>query len=337
MTSYVAPKALVSIPRLAATSQAWGFRGQRRSVRVGSDVHKRRFMRPNAEAVFLEECRAAGITETPSSYGQVYHSLFKHPRPCGSLQAALNESLPGGWQVAAKKGPQTGTWYVYDLKSAYAWAAMQGLPQVRSARPSYAIEPHGLYVATFRKAGIPLIPSHLKPGKFSILSTEEIERYDLQGVSVRSGAVFRRFESIDANLERIRRSFTDWKAIFRSFWGCWASNAPVECSMLAYGQPIKEWTVNRRTFNPVWAAYVLSRVKMRLADYAGEFCHAFVDSVILPRRIPTGTDIGDWKLVEIVNGLTVYGCGNWVGNTDSGIVNKHAGIPSSVADRRLAA
>lgn len=333
--SYKWPRSLACIPRQQAESQAWAFHGVRRSIRVGADFFKSRFVRPQTqEPSFLDECRRAGINGYPSSYGDVYHRLFKHSRPCGSVQHDLDAHVDGGWQQARMTGWLPGIWYVYDLVSAYASAALQGLPAVRSARPSYRVEKGGMYVARFLKAGVPAIPTNLRPGRWALLSTEEIERYDLRGVEVRSGCVFRRTESIEGNLDAIRRGFRDWKSIFRSFWGAWASAAPVECSILRYGQPIKTWEVRRPSFNPVWAHTILARVKMRVAEHAPDAAHVYVDSVMLPHRIREGSEVGDWRLVRTLRDPVVYGAGNYC---EAGSAIKHAGVSRETAEGRIAA
>ena len=97
------------------------------------------------------------------------------------------------------------------------------------------------------------------------------------------------------------RSWSCWKAVGRSFWGRWASGGNVEC--ITYDdrdEPRTSRLLNDPTRNPVWAAIITSRIRMRLWEIAWEMpiARVFVDSVVIKKPIEESDAIGGWKLVE---------------------------------------
>lgn len=275
---------------------------------------KRRFLRPDAESRFLEECRRAGVQGVPASHGDVFHRLFRFPNPVRDIHAELDAPLVGGWDGPLRTGPQPGRWKILDIVSAYCWAALQGLPEVWSARPSSKPERGGIYVAMFKADGV-ILPPHLRLAaerrKPALLSFEEMAAYNLRSVRVRSGVCFRQWRGLDAEVSLIRRRFTDSKAILRAFWGRWASDSPVTSLLLRYGVPIKSWQTVARTRNVAWAHTILSRVKIRVAELARHACLVNTDCVAVPADLPvkTGADIGDWRVKGYISDMNLKASG----------------------------
>jgi hypothetical protein len=157
-----------------------------------------------------------------------------------------------------------------------------------------------------------------------LLSTEEIERYDLQDVEVERGVRFRSWCNISENLLFIRARFTHYKKIFRAFWGSWIASGPVQCQILEEGHLVKSWNAERPTFNAPWASYITGRIRMRVADHAAEAPHVFVDSVMVPYRIAGGTEIGDWAFKRTITAPRIFGAGRYADG--KGEVLKHSGL-----------
>lgn len=64
--------------------------------------------------------------------------------------------------------------------------------------------------------------------------------------------------------------------------------------------------------NVVYAGLIIGRVKQRVWEVVRDAVEVFVDSALLPHRIPTGDALGDWRLVEeYPQGLHVYGPRCW--------------------------
>lgn len=67
-------------------------------------------------------------------------------------------------------------------------------------------------------------------------------------------------------------------------------------------------------YNPVWSAYITSRVKMRMHRHMKQAVQIFVDSVWLTRPIETetvGDGIGDFRLVKHWPRLHIKWAGNY--------------------------
>lgn len=244
---------------------------------------------------FMREVRDSGV-DRPSSYADVFHKTFYTPRVRWSLNEVLSHRLVGGWQQAIQPGAHLGLHRKYDMRSAYLWAGSIGLPDVKSyrlTRPGVIARDRG---GVYRVELAQLV--HSAPYPFNamrqVLATpQEIETYGLPVARVLSGVSF----SFDYNdpapmIDHIR-AFSFWKQIGRGYWGRWAMIDPIECHV-----PGKTWNLRNDRTNLVWAHLIISRVRMRVwqAVQRAGAVHVFVDSVITRGELPTGTELGAWKL-----------------------------------------
>lgn len=310
-------------------AQAWTYSGALRTVRRGREYFKVEFASQSELECLSAEFKAAGGKGLPSSWGDVYHRLYQSPYVPKSVAFDLRGRVPGGWQEARHKGRILGTWRVYDLKSAYRWAAGLPLPWIRSGEPSERVEGRGIYRLTFTEAGAPTPPT-IHPGQVCMLTGDEIASYDLRGVEIISGVNFTRTCSIEKNFTEIERRFTLHKKIFRSFWGAWLATRPVTVQMLERGRVVKLWKAAKPTYNAAWAAFITGRVRRRVSEYAKDAAHIFVDSIMLPYEIREGGSAGDWALQRTINAPTIEGAGRYRDDAD---YIKNSGRPRIIAKR----
>lgn len=347
---YTPPQALANFVEDAAahgdTIRAWRFRNRWTSAKIGRDLYKKDFLFPNAEALgaFIDELSCVGFNEPrPSSYGWPWHQRVKTPRSSLTTLDTLERrfgraSTPFAWQEAfpgkthaekreLAKCILTGPWKVYDLRSAYAWAAYQHLPDPRTAvhvqRPS-GHRPFGLYLIRGGRFGAGILPPRFR---YSVrqwwVTNEELEQLDAQDVDFVYGIEFQRAVDLRPHLDWMMDRLTEptWKRVFRAFWGAWGMKRGPEEVIFKDGQ-MKVRELPTLSYNPVWTYFLMSRVNLKLVPVALGSAHIFVDSVIVPYQLPEGPHLGDWKLVETLPQVEVRATGTW-GNGQQLI--KHAG------------
>lgn len=262
----------------------------------------------------LREYSEFGVPR-PGGYADVFHERYKSPRVHWSINARLAPCIAGGWQEAIKTGRHNGTFYKYDLTSAYLWAATLGLPDVSTYKRS--LKPWKCTDGVFR---VKLMePCRGAPFPFSqaqevIATPFEIEMYGLKLGEVVDGVTWTELESGHKILSAIQDVST-WKHAARSYWGRWAQSQKITCH--ANG---KEWQLPNMALNVPWAHTIISRVKMRLWKASKQAVHVFVDSVITPERLTIGYGLGDWKLEKTY---------------DDGVFIRAPGQYGSIAEMRL--
>lgn len=84
-------------------------------------------------------------------------------------------------------------------------------------------------------------------------------------------------------------------------------------------------------YNPIWAAFITSRVKLRMAEYWHGLKHVFVDSILTTdSKVPCGDQVGEFRMVnKYPKGIWIKGAGQW--GTGRNFV-KHAGISAEGID-----
>ncbi len=307
--TYRQPTELPDIARKLERCMVWSYRGAIRTVREGNHYHKTRFANEAEQGQALDDFRRAGGRGAPSSWGDIFHRFFKSPRPHPGILHDLRGRVSAGWQEARKTGPLDGAWWTYDIVSAYAWAASRGLPRLRSGYPSTGIRRGGIYKIRFKEATAPH-PPNLRSG--ALMTASEINAYGLTGVEVESGVVFRHWNSIEPDLDRIRHNFTHWKKIFRAFWGAWIANSPTTCEIWERGKPIKSWESTRPLYNPAWAQTITSAIRLRVQEHARHAAHIFVDSVMVNYDMPNqGDELGKWRVAKWIEKPVIFGAGRW--------------------------
>lgn len=282
-----------------------------------------------AFAELLREYRALGVPR-PGGYADVFHARHKSPRVAWSVNSMLAPAFAGGWQAALKLGVTPGVHYKYDIRSAYLWAGSLGLPDVRTYRRSTRVSPDcpGVYRVILERPALEA-PFPFNRARECLASSDEIETYSLAVARVVSGVTWKRTTDPAKMIEAVKQVST-WKQAGRSYWGRWGQTARVECH--AGG---RSWVLPNISANVPWAHLIVSRVKMKLWEFSTDAAHVYVDSVITPHRIPTGDDIGDWKLEHMYPaGVIVRGPGQY-GDPTERTLHRMAGVPkgSTLRDR----
>lgn len=275
-----------------------------------------------AFAELLREYKELGVPR-PGGYADVFHSRNPSPRVPWSVNTMLAPAFAGGWQQALKVGVHSGTFYKYDLRSAYLWAGSLGMPDTKTYRRSTEVRADrpGVYRVVLehpvRDAPFPFYRAHE-----CLASSEEIELYGLPVKRVISGVTWTRELDPSKMIEAVRAVST-WKQAGRSYWGRWGQTARVECH--AGG---KSWVLPNISANVPWAHLIVSRVKSKLWQAVDpSTVHVYVDSLLTQKPLAIGPDIGDWKLEKVyTRGLIVRGPGQY-GDATADRLERMAGRP----------
>lgn len=269
-----------------------------------------------SEAEFWEvmhNAQAAGI-DPPTSYADLFSSCYRAPLPRVSVCAPFIGLRFGGWQEALRRGPARGTVYQYDLNSAYRWAATRGLPDLRTATPTWDFhDPYACYLVDQVPVGA--IPyRRVPPTAVHLVTSEERDALGLQnvrGLRIRRGFSFGANCDLGPAFEKIDRVFPRAlaKRIGRAFWGAWNTrNAP---EVVTWKSGEKRRLMRNPFHNPIWSAFITSRVKLRMNLHRTRALHVFVDSVHVMEQLPTGDEVGDWKLVGEYRNFWCRAPGQW--------------------------
>ncbi len=277
----------------------------------------------------LAECAEHGIAR-PSGYADVFHQYYRSPRVHWSVNALLAPAFAGGWQEAIRPGLHLGRYHKYDMRSAYLWASTLGMPDVKTYQKSQQIGRfNGVYRVLLMHPN-PGAPFPFNRSRECLATTEEIETYNLKVQRVINGVIWKRTIPGDQILDAIMKvSF--WKQAGRSYWGQWSQMERVEC--FAGG---RRWRIPNLSLNLPWAQVVVSRVKKRLWEASPEAMHVFVDSIITPREIKVGSELGDWRLEHTYeNGVLIRGTGQY-GDPTKKKLDRAAGIGHNSKRRDIA-
>ena len=169
-----------------------------------------------------------------------------------------------------------------------------------------------------------------------LLSNVDIETYGIDaeilgGVSWSNDCERFYPESVFAELSG---RVPDW--IFRkamsTYWGIFAQNLPIYREIWKDGKIQKVIKMYNRNKNIFWAQTLISRVCRHVYEEAAKDARqVYVDSVLVPRKIETGLEIGQWKLVnEFPLGIMIKNPGVWTAYPDGRKLeynywHKHAG------------
>jgi hypothetical protein len=265
---------------------------------------------PVMTTTLLDKLEAVGV-DHPSSFGDCYHQLAAAtPRLKHTYNGMFRWWQGGPWEEALQVGKLSGTWYRYDIVSAYRWAASLGLPEVGTFRACTHKDPasvDGLWVAYIEHRAD--LPNTLKRyGYPVVISSEELRAYDIAADVVRGVQWDATLPSdyVSRTLERLPCT----KESARAYWGRWISRDP-----LRSWTPNKQWDMPNRTANFIWGWLIVGRVRLKVWQAARDAAHVYVDEVVTPHRLDTGSSVGDWHLKETYDdGITVKRTG-WYGPT----------------------
>ena len=260
------------------------------------------------EASFLELLREYGSfgVPRPSGYADVFHEQFKSPRVKWSTNAVLAPCLAGGWQAALVPGVHKGTFRKYDIRSAYLWASTLGMPNSATYHRSKAPwkKKDGIFrIRLLRKAVDAPFP--FNQAREVLATNLEIETYNLAIGEVIDGVTWDGLIDPAPILSAIKTVST-WKQAARAYWGRWGQSQKITCHSKG-----KTWELPNISLNVPWAHIIISRVRMRLWEFSSHALHVFIDSVITPEQLPTGNELGDWRLEKTYDGVFIRGPGQY--------------------------
>lgn len=264
------------------------------------------------EALFQEylyQTKAVGVPR-PSGYADVFHAQHHSPHIPYGINRGLAFAFSGGWQQAVEVGIFPGTFYQYDMRSAYAWAMLGGLPEAstyrRCRKPWTADGESGVYRLSLL-CKQPSAPFPFNTSTEVLATPLEIETYGLPIARVRCGVRWDGWHDTTKMLDTLT-SVPAWKNAARSYWGIWAQRKAITCVTQA-----REWCLYNRFLNVPWAHIIVSRVRMRVWSAARRILHAFVDSIITDdATVKIGNALGDWRLQRVFpDGIIVKSAGQY--------------------------
>lgn len=288
---------------------------------------------PESEDEFwsiMHAAKDAGLNP-PTSYAELFLSCYRAPMPRVTVRSPFLGFRFGGWQEAFRRGPASGTVYHYDLNKAYRWSASCGLPDLRTARPTWDFScPSAVYLVTGLKVGsIPY--RRVPPGIPQMVTSEERDALGLldqgRNIGIIRGYRFSDTISLQDTFTQLDKKFSPAivSRISRAFWGMWNTRTAPEILSWKHGEKIRQ--MRNPWFNPVWSAFITSRVKLRLNVFHGRMLHCFVDSVHVTDELPTGEAPGEWRLVGTYKNYWCRAPGQW---GDGSYTLKHTGRGSVV-------
>lgn len=158
-----------------------------------------------------------------------------------------------------------------------------------------------------------------------VVTSEERDQLKITPKRILFGLRFERMIDLGQVFQKIDRLFPQCRdRISQSYWGMW--NAPHGPEQLTWRSGAKIRQLKNPMFNPIWSAFITSRVKLRIARLLPITLHCFVDSVLTKELIVTGDRIGDWVLKDSFRSAWIRGPGIW-GHRDRTI--KHCGLTRS--------
>lgn len=253
----------------------------------------------------LLEMAGAGIVR-PTSYADAFHKLYYSPRVKASVNNLFRPYFYGAWQEGRRLGYTPGHVRQYDIRSAYRWAALMGLPDPTTYRFTRGtVQRPGLLVIRLGAVS-PRLPYPFAAGATVAATHDEIEAYGLAGDIV--GGITWRRDTPPRPMEAALDAWTFSKQVGRSFWGRWGATSGVTAETLDDAGHIRtSRQMPSMLLNLPWALLIIARVRLRLWEHAQDALRVYVDSVLTKERLPTGSAVGAWREVaSFPDGVTVH-------------------------------
>lgn len=244
----------------------------------------------------MEAARHAQINP-PTSFADLFLSVYRSPMPRITVRSPFMGYRFGGWNEAFRRGPISGKVYQYDLNNAYRWAASAGLPDLRTAYPT---RDFSTAYGVFLVSGLPVgaIPWNRTSRDYvHMVTSEERDTLGITDAVVIKGYGFKESVDIGWAFDKIDAAFAKPIAsrLSRAFWGMWNTTQAPEVWSWKNGEKVR--MMRNPWYNPIWSAFITSRVKLRINVYRGRAIHCATDSVHLcGEQLETGSAPGDWKL-----------------------------------------
>lgn len=327
---------LWKIAKAADSAQVWTLGGSRvTTVRIGDRTFRKLFEPPDVLGALLRDLLAAGLSVDVSSWAGVWRQWRVWPTPLPKKSEILNP-LPGAspvivtpyaWIEQRRVGDASGCWREWDIKSAYAWSTMMGLPDQRTVTEVsgdtisddaiYLVEgvksewrePEQWTLPTWLRPRAPRVDherAHLfdaptrKTHRLTWVPGETLNRLCLSPTKVVRAYEWRRRLDMRAVFDSIRSALpTYYKSVFRAHWGDWGAGSSVTRETWRDGKRVSRNEMPQGMCAPLWSWLVQARVCDRLARVAEHAQRLFIDSAVLPEELtpsPVGGEVGDWAL-----------------------------------------
>lgn len=257
----------------------------------------------------LHEAKAAGMNP-PTSMADFFMACYRAPLARHSVSRPFRDFVFGGWQTAPKRGEFKGKFYLYDLNMAYRWAASCGLPNPATAYVTRDFTKHrAIYIVELPIGVIP----YQRGGRLAVITSEERDFFGLQSVRncrMLYGLAFRDECDLSGTFRRLDERFPkSAKRISKAFWGAWNTTQAPEQVSWKHGERVR--ALRNPFWNPIWSAFVTSRVKLRMASFYKRAYRIYVDSILTDDELPTGDGIGEFKLVDTLSDIWIRHAGYW--------------------------
>lgn len=244
---------------------------------------------------FMRECARYNCPR-PASYGSVFHRLYRSPLVKWTYNNALLEGVVGAWEEARVIGKLEGHCRLYDINSAYRFACEIGLPDpdtYRHTEDAPKLRADGVYWCEFSHTRDDL-PYPYNVTRWCLTSLEEVEVYGHHPRRIIRGVRWKKLCD-PAPMAKALGTPTFARHMSRAFWGRWISTSRIyqKTQRLVEGTPLKN-----PTLNVVWGHIIMARVKLKVWQSTNDIAHVFVDSLITRDELPTGTKVGDFRLVK---------------------------------------
>lgn len=322
-TAYVPTADLLEAVRSGRAGRGWRWGGEWRTVEIGRGrVWKaaRPWRSRDQWAPAMAEAQRAALSP-PSSAPSALNAMLRRRGIVSRCVATLRywgpTEVPGGWEATRHVGRVAGPLYWYDLNAAYAWAATLPLPAPGRV---HRVDRWDVSRAVWRLA----VPWPGDPRPYARIAArvwtwEERDAWGVEappvpyvGLAWSPGDELQLGEVLAAIA---REAPALWALGRRGFWGAWASARGPEVVGLRSG------TVRRLPnpyANPLWAALVTARVRLRLAQHWGrgaEAVHVYVDALVTRRPLEefeaVGPAPGQWRRLGEFRGIEVRAPGVW--------------------------
>jgi len=314
-TIYCTPELIATkIQAHGRSGQAWRFRNQWRTYQPRRHRQYKSLagLSPNDAEDFahiMDSAQAAGVPSPPSSFTDLFLSQFRSRLPRLTPLAPFRGQSFGGWEATFWRGAYHDPVWHYDMCKAYRWASLQGLPDTATAYRTtrWNDEAIAVYLVELEDGARPYFPM---AGTYMVTS-EEREMFQLRPRRVLAGVGFRSTIDPGPTWATIDAKFP-WcfTRISRVFWAAWnSSRGPEACSWKS-GEKVRQ--MGNPFHNPIWSAFITSRVKIRIAQFLPQLLHVHVDGIIVKEPLPlVGSEVGDFRLIDEYPSLWIRGVSNF--------------------------
>jgi len=197
----------------------------------------------------------------PSCPASFFHELYRGPKINWSINSTLSAYFHGAVQQVFELGLIQPPLYYYDMKSAYLWGGLKGLP----LNFRYYAYGDKNFIAIVELLKIPDNAPNCFRRKIQVVTNEDIEYYNLEVKILWAVSCFNFDYPIAPIMERLNNVLDErtMKRITQSYWGRWAAKAPFFMVNVKEGKA--KYTQLKSIFaNFIWAIIIIHRVIRRV-------------------------------------------------------------------------